>query len=299
MQSGKQVLSAWQVQMLLGMTAVWGLNWPVMKYAVMHYPPLSFRFFCIVLGIVAMWGLSRVMSVSLAVPRALWPRLMMLTLPNMIGWHVFCVLAVKELTSGRAAILGYTMPVWTVLFGLLFKHPVDRRGWLALSMAMVAVVLLLSAEFQAIAGSPLGVVLMLVAAACWGLGTTLIRQYPLPVHPLAFTHFMMWPTLLAMGALAVGLEGLSLATLPTTWPQLWPIVYNALGVFAFAQVGWFSLAKTLPPVVSSLSVMVIPVVGVMSGALLLGEAPHWPDFLALAFILGAMVVVLMPKKATQ
>jgi len=59
------------------------------------------------------------------------------------------------------------------------------------------------------------------------------------------------------------------------------------------------LAKSLPPVVSSLSIMIIPVVGVMSGSLFLGEVPHWPDFVALVLILGAMAVILVPGRRSK
>lgn len=289
-------LSVTQIQILLGMTAIWGLNWPVMKYAVSNQPPMTFRFFCMVLGVLAMWGLAVLMKVDLRIPRGKWARVMGLCLPNMIGWHLLCILAVKELSSGRAAILGYTMPVWAVLSGLIWKHPVGTRGWIGLAFAMLAALLLLSSEFSAIAGSPTGVLLMCGAAACWGLGTTLIRRYPPDLHALTFTHAMMWPTLIVMGLAAVWFEGMNVNSVPSQWNLLWPVIYNALGVFAFCQVGWFSLAKSLPPIASSLSVMMIPVVGVMSGAYLLGESPHWPDFAALALILMAMVVVLVPRK---
>jgi drug/metabolite transporter (DMT)-like permease len=269
-----------------------------MKYAVTQYPPLHFRTLCMVFGMVAMWLVARQMKVSLKVPREMWGRLALLCIPNMIGWHLFCILAVKELSSGRAAILGYTMPVWAVLSGLAFAHPVGRRGWIGLSLAMIAAMLLLSSEFAAIAGSPLGVVLMLVAAACWGFGTTLIRHYPTGLHALTFTHAMMPPTIVAMGLAGFWFEGTDVGA-PQGWSQWWPIFYNAFGVFAFCQVAWFSLAKSLPPIVSSLSIMIIPVVGVMAGSFFLGEVPHWPDFAALVLILGAMAVILVPgrKKA--
>ncbi len=267
-----------------------------MKYAVTQYPPLHFRTLCMVFGMVAMWVVARQMNISLRVPRAMWGRVALLCVPNMIGWHLFCILAVKELSSGRAAILGYTMPVWAVLSGLLFAHPVGRRGWVGLCLAMVAAMLLLSSEFAAIAGSPLGVVLMLIAAACWGFGTTLIRRFPTGLHALTFTHAMMPATIVAMGTAAFWLEGTEVGP-PQAWSEWWPIFYNAFGVFAFCQVAWFSLAKSLPPVVSSLSIMIIPVVGVMSGSLFLGEVPRWPDFLALGLILGAMAVILVPRPA--
>jgi len=64
-------------------------------------------------------------------------------------------------------------------------------------------------------------------------------------------------------------------------------------------VVWFQLARTLPPIASSLSVMMIPVLGVFSGAWLLNETPHWQDYAAMLLILAAMSTVLLkpPKNA--
>jgi drug/metabolite transporter (DMT)-like permease len=59
-------------------------------------------------------------------------------------------------------------------------------------------------------------------------------------------------------------------------------------------------ARLLPPVMSSLSVMFIPVVGTFSGAWMLGETPHWQDYTAMLLILGAMSTVLFtPKQQNQ
>jgi drug/metabolite transporter (DMT)-like permease len=57
-------------------------------------------------------------------------------------------------------------------------------------------------------------------------------------------------------------------------------------------VVWFRLATILPPVASGLSVMLIPVIGLFSGMWLLGEVPHWQDYVALVSILIAIVTVL-------
>ncbi|GLR26908.1 DMT family transporter [Limnobacter litoralis] len=284
-----------QVQLLIVVTLVWGANWPVMKFAVGHYPPISFRTFCMILGMVAMWVIAAASRISLRVPRDKIPLVMMLALPNMVGWHLFCIVGVSQLSSGRAAILGYTMPVWAVLAGLFWGNKVNARGWVGLALAMLAALLLLSSEFSAIAGRPQGVLIMCTAAALWGLGTVLIRRYPTGLHPLALTHAMLLPTIVCMAVAALILEGTSHG-LPSGFQQWWPIFYNAIGVFAFCQVAWFSLASSLPPIASSLSVMMIPVVGVFGGSLWLGEVPHWQDFTALALIITAMSVVLIPSR---
>jgi drug/metabolite transporter (DMT)-like permease len=48
--------------------------------------------------------------------------------------------------------------------------------------------------------------------------------------------------------------------------------------------------------VFSLSMLVIPVVGVFSGILFLGEQPGWPEYAALAFVLGSLATVVVPQK---
>jgi drug/metabolite transporter (DMT)-like permease len=69
-----------------------------------------------------------------------------------------------------------------------------------------------------------------------------------------------------------------------------------VAVFGFAHAAWFYLARTLPPVASSISVMLIPVLGVFSGALLLGETVHASDWAAVALIVLAIALVLLPRR---
>ena len=49
----------------------------------------------------------------------------------------------------------------------------------------------------------------------------------------------------------------------------------------------------VPASVSSLGSLIVPVIGVFSGMLVLGEVPHWQDFLALLLVLAAIATVLV------
>jgi drug/metabolite transporter (DMT)-like permease len=62
----------------------------------------------------------------------------------------------------------------------------------------------------------------------------------------------------------------------------------------FAQAAWLSLARNLPPLASTLSVMFIPILGVFSGAYFLHEALHWQDWAAIVLIVLAIASVLWP-----
>jgi len=51
--------------------------------------------------------------------------------------------------------------------------------------------------------------------------------------------------------------------------------------------------------VFSLSMLVIPVVGVVSGMVFLGERPSWTEYVALALVLGSLLTVLAPGRQAR
>lgn len=278
--------------LLVLLTLSWGINWPIMKVGVQDFPPLTFRTLCMLGGLPVLWFAARLQGVSLAVPRERVKDIVKLTIPNMLIWHTFMILAVKMLASGRAAILGYTMPVWATLFALVFfgDRP-TRAGWAGIGCALAGALLLLSSEFAALAGNPLGTIFALVAAAGWGYGTVRMKHTSINMPTIALTFWMLLLAVLMMAIAAMLLEG-GAWTAPDM-PTLAALIYNGIVIFGFAHVVWFNLARNLPPVASSLSVMMIPVLGVFSGAWLLGETLQWQDYTAMGLIVAAMSTVLL------
>ncbi|MGZ3236465.1 MAG: DMT family transporter [Burkholderiaceae bacterium] len=270
----------------------WGISWPIMKLGVRSFPPLAFRTLGMLGGLPTIWLAARLRGDSLAIPQGHFKTLVKLAIPNMLLWHLLVIFGVKMLASGRAAILGYTMPVWAVLCGLIFfRERVTRLAWIGIGCALSGALLLLSSEFSALSGQPLGSLLVLIAAASWGFGTVLMRRTKIEMPTISITFWMLGMTTVAMAAASIVFES-SAWRMPNT-TEWFAIVYNALIVFGFAHVVWFQLARTLPPVASGLSVMMIPVVGVFSAAWLLGETPHWQDYGAMLLILAAMSTVLL------
>jgi len=290
-----QKLSRQQLVALVLLTVVWGVNWPVMKIGVTGYPPLSFRALSIWLGLpvlgLALWWLK----VPFRVPRKHWPELLWLAATNMFVWHATIILAVKTLSSGRAAILGYTMPIFSAVIGmLLFNAVLSRRGWIGVTAAAVGVGLLLWHELTQLAGRPVGVALALVAAATWALGTQLLRRTGIQLPTLTLSFWMTAMTAVVVSVLSVAFEQ---AQWQPPSRSVWgAILFNAVLIFGYAHATWFNLARDLPPVASTLSVMFIPVVGVFSGALWLGEVVHWQDWTAVLLMMVAIGSVLWPDR---
>lgn len=290
-----QVLTKRQLTVLVALTVVWGLNWPVMKLGVTGFPPLTFRMVSMWLGLPVLWAVVVFLKVPLRIARSDWRELFTLAVFNMFIWHGLAILAVQQLSSGRAAILGYTMPIFSAVFGaLFFGNRLLPRAWGGVAAAALGVVLLLWHEFTQLSGRPLGVALMLTAAGTWAIGTQLLRRTQMPVPTLAISFWMTAMTTVVMTVLAVLLERAQWhAPSRDTWLA---IGFNAIGVFVFAQAAWFYLARSLPPVASTLSVMLIPVLGVFSGALWLDEVLHWQDWAAVGLMVVAIASVLLPKK---
>ncbi len=296
--SSMHAINRRQLAILVLLTLVWGVNWPIMKQGVADFPALTFRTISMwiglpVLGLVMVW---RREPFHIGVEH--WRELGVLTLFNMLIWHTLVMLAIQTLSSGRTAILGYTMPVYSALLGAWwFGQRLAPRAWSGVAAAAVAVLLLLWHELTQIAGAPMGVLLMQLSAVTWALGTQQMRRTRMPQSTLTISFWMTAITAVWMTVLAAVFERHAWKW-PT--PEVWgAILYSALGVFVFAQVAWLSLARDLPPIASTLSVMLIPVLGVFSGALWLGEVLHWQDWAAVVLILFAIAAVLWPARAPR
>ncbi len=266
------------------------------------FPPLTFRALSMWIGIPVLAIGLMVLKVPFNIPRGngdqplkFWRELLILAVFNMFIWHGCIIVAVTLLSSGRAAILGYTMPIFSAIIGAwFFADKLSARGWLGVGSAAAGVLLLLTHEFGKLAGAPLGVLLALIAASTWALGTQLLRRTKMPVATLTISFWMTVLTAIVMTLIAIATEQQRWRMLsPTEW---FSILYNAILIFGFAHATWFYLARSLPPIASTLSVMLIPILGVFSGAVWLGEKLFWQDWASVALMVVAIGSVLWPRK---
>jgi drug/metabolite transporter (DMT)-like permease len=277
------------------LTLAWGVNWPVMKIGASMLPPLWFRSLGLAIGTLLLGLVLLARGRSLRVSRRDLFTIAWLAVPNVIVWYAVVTVAVTMLPAGRAAILGFTMPVWSALIGAVFyREPLDRRTVVGVACAIAGIALLLGADWSALSGRPLGVLLMLVAAVAWAWGTHLFRRVELAIETTVVTFWMMLvgcPVLFAASAL-----GEAAGWRVPRGVEWWPILYNGFVVLAIGNLIWFSIARSVAPTIAGLSALAIPVVGVFAGMAVLGETPTWRDFGALILIGAAVAIGLLPKR---
>ncbi len=275
---------------------MWGVNWPMMKLSLQEMSPLYFRASTMLLGAGWLFFYVRRAGERMRPAGREWAAIALLALPNVLGWHTLSIFGVQELASGRAAILGFTMPIFTVLLGAaFFGERITPRVRVAVICASIAIALLLWHELARISGRPAGIAWMLGAAVCWALGTLMFRRAQFTLSPLVVTVWM-----LLLGSVAVWALALSLEPVPDitrfSMPMWVSLTYGVVINYGFAQLIWFGMARTLPPATSAMSIMAIPLVGTLSATLIVGEVPHWRDWLAMGFVMMAIASVLWPNR---
>lgn len=281
--------------LILLVTVSWGLNYPIMKFVVTSYPPLTFRAFTFTIGFVLLGAYALRRGESLHIPVSERWLAFKLGMPNMVLWHLGLIYGVTLLNSGRAAIVGYTMPVWALLASvLMFKNTLTVRGIMGVFCSLLATFLLARDEMSNFAGQPLGLACTLAAAMAWGVGNAMMKNCKISISSMALTFWMLLLAAICFTVLAFVFEQDRWSW--PTWMQFAAIFYAGAVTFAISYVAWFRVARKLTPVASGLSIMLVPMVGLAGGYWMLNEVVGLADITALFLILLAMAIVLIPRR---
>ena len=277
---------------------VWGCNWPILKLGVMEMPPLTFRVYTLAFAALGLLAIARLSGESIRVPVHLWLRVCFLAILNITAWNTLIMFGIQQMPAGRSAILAYTMPVWaTPISILLLNERLSPRKVVGLCFGMAGMAVLLGDDLTTLRGNPLGALMILAAAVIWAFGTVLLRKWKLPIPQNALTGWLMivgWvPIAIAAPMLDPNLLNAVRDFSPTAW---FAIAYNIALAGTAAHWAWFTLARTLPVAVSSMSSLPVPVVGVFAGMIVLGERPGPAEWIALALVVCALVAVLWPGR---
>ncbi|HLB06683.1 MAG TPA: DMT family transporter [Alphaproteobacteria bacterium] len=278
---------------LLALLSVfWGINWPIMKLGMPAIPVLTFRGATLLVGGLAVLVVARILGHSLGLPRRHWPMLLLSAFFNISVWFSLAGFGVTLTESGRAAIIAYTMPAWSVLFArLLLGEPFTWRRALSLGLGMAAVVILLAGDLAALGRSPLGPALIAIAAASWALGTVIHKKVAWGVP----TYVVLgWQVLIGGLPIYVAAPLVDAAAWqPVGLVPILALVYNIIVPFLFCYYAYLEVVRLFPVGIATIGTLFIPILGVFSGALVLGEAPGAAEFAALALVVGALAVPVL------
>lgn len=280
---------------LLALLAIfWGLNWPAMRVSLTAVPVWDYRLIGVLVGGSSVLAIASLGGRSLRVPRQQIGPLLLCSLFNIVGWNILTGYGLTLMEAGRSAIIGYTMPLWATLFStLLVKEPLTLLKTAGLALGLVGLAVLLGGDLAGMAEAPLGAGFILLAALSWGFGVALLKRFRWSVSSATLAGWQLVaasPMILLGGWLFAG-DG--------DWAGEWSgeqivaFAYSVTIPMSFCFWAWYETVRLFPASVAAIGTLAIPLVGVFSGALLLGEPVGWRELTALLLVIGGLASVLL------
>jgi drug/metabolite transporter (DMT)-like permease len=279
--------------LLASITILWGCNWPVLKIAVSELPVFTFRSISLASGIVGMFFLCWVEKKPIWLPRRDVLPCVFVALMTITGWNLASTLGLQHMAPGRAAILAFTMPLWAALMAVPMLHErMTKLRVLGLVLGLAGMALLIWPDRANLARDPLGPVYMIAAAVTWALGTVGLKmhRWSVPLTTITAWQFAFGTLPVVVGALIVDRNVDFGAVDLRGWSA---VFYASIVCTVYCYWAWFRIVEIYPATVAAIGTLGIPVVGVWSSALVLGESVGFSEIGALALVVAALVTVLI------
>jgi drug/metabolite transporter (DMT)-like permease len=274
---------------------VWGSTFLAIRIGVHEVPPLLFaamRF--LTAGLVLFgWMIARGEP---SPTRRQWMSILLLALLIFLIDYGLLFWAEQRVPSGVAAVMLATIPVFIALSEILFLQTqrLTVRLALALLIGIGGVAVLMSNSLN-LGGAPVdrrGAVALIVASVSWSIATVLARKLPLPPSKVMSSGAQMLAggIMLTITAAALGefRHFHPSAVSPAAWFSLIYLII-AGSIVGFTAYVW--LIHHESPTKVGTYAYVNPVVAVLLGYLLGGEALGLRTILGTMFVLISVVVI--------
>ena len=272
----------------------WGVAWVVFKIILSEWPPLFARGVAGLTAAAMLGAAALVVRQSLAVPSGARIRLGLAAFVNVFVWMGFTSLSLKWLTVTEGTLLTFTMPLWASL--LAWPILGERPGWMgtvALAMGFSGIALLVAGPGLALDLTQLpGILLALTAAVLFALGSVMART-PLPLPPLASAAWQTGLGCLPMVVLSLLFERHQIG--PLSLKGTLSMAYMTLIPMATCYLSWFAALRRLPAATAAMGMLLVPVIGTASAALVLGEPLGQRQILSFALVITGVALGLKAR----
>ena len=259
--------------LLAVLSLVWGVHWVVAKIGLQYIPPLTYGTLRIAAGLLTLVVILAAQRSLRRPPRSDLPIILSVGLGQIAASIVLMLLALQFIAAGRSSVLMYTMPLWVALImWLLFRTPPRRNEAVGLALGIAGVLTLVNPTVidWTIPGEVFGNLALILAAILWAGVTIHIRRHTWASRPLDLQPWMLLVALVPVGIAAALFE----SGREITWglPAVLALLYSGPLATAFAYWASQSITRSLGPLASAVGFLATPVVGLIAGAVILGEA---------------------------
>jgi drug/metabolite transporter (DMT)-like permease len=283
---------------LIFVVLIWGMNWLVIKDALRVAPPLFFTGLRLLGGAAAIATARLSLGFPLHVDRKAQFVVLVIGLLQMACGLGLSLIGLQYLDVGRSALIFYTMPLWLAVIEWILdgrRQTLLEFGALTCGLCGLALLAIKSSSSMT-PGGMAGVGLLLIAAICWALGTWLANRsftssdiWSRTVFQLATSGAMV---MLASLAFEPHFDIARLSILAV------PMAFNCIAATGLAFVAWYYALASIPARIASQSLVLIPVVALLSAAMLQGEQLALRTMLACVLIVAGVTITIWQRDAS-
>lgn len=272
--------------LLLLVTLILGLNWPVMATGVEAISPLWMGVFRVAGALVVIITITAATG-NLRMPvRSDLPIISSLAVFRLAAVFTLVFTGLQLVPPGRSSVIVWTASLWTVPLAAAFlgERMIGKR-WFGLTLGISGVIVLFE-PWRLSWSEPdviLGHVLLILAAVTNAATSVHIRGHRWTMTPLQAIPWQLSGAAMILLVLALVTEGVP--RIDWTGQLGWIVAYQ--GILATGTAFWAQIVvlRNLAAVSANLTLMAVPVVGVVSSALLVGER------VTLALIGGLVLII--------
>lgn len=273
---------------LLALTAVWGVNWVMMKLALRYADPVTFTVERTWLAVAVLFAVLAARGGPLA-PKATWTAIVVTGFFQTTINFGATTVALAGGGAGRTSVLVFTMPFWTLVIARVVLHERVRGAqWLAIAFAFAGLVLVVAPwDWRGDLAPKLWATL---SGLGWAAGSVAIKHFQerAPSDPVNFLAWQMLVGVLPLTALAYLLD-----LPPTRWSLAQVALLGYVGAISTALgfLLWIEVLRRLPAGTASLNMFAIPPIALLSSMAVFGERLTANEGTGIALI-GAGLVIL-------
>ena len=272
--------------LMLFLCIIWGFNFVIMKLGNDVFPPVLFAAFRFLLGTIVLFGFSFVKKIPLPGKRELkW--YILCGLLQTTYFNVAIQISLNHISAGLTSVLTYSMPLFLSLMAHYFipGEKLTARKTGGILIGIVGLFLAMDIHFgENIWAS----ILALSSAVTWAISSLIFKKKLQGCDTVQFTTWQM-----GAGAVGLFLYSISFEQGQSHWSLMAVVylLYSGILASALAFVIWSHILSKLEASKASISLLIVPVIGTLSGFLFLKENLNAVTLLGIILALSGVWLV--------
>lgn len=275
---------------LVALYLLWGATYLGMQIALRSFPPFLLAGIRFLVSGSIMFVFLCLRGAPLPT-RKEWLGALVVGALLLIGGNGGVTFAEQWVPSGLTAVATGAVPLWAALFAGFFGRWPSRFEWLGLVLGFAGL-LLLNLGHGLTATNPLGTIVLLLSPISWALGSILSQRVSLPKGFMATAAQLLCGGLMLLG---IGLASGERVTHAPAWPAIWAMLFLIAGGTWIAYTAYGYLLSHVRASLATSYAYVNPLVAVALGVWLNNEKVTPVSILAMAIILGGVVLVTLAR----